>query len=145
MGKRPNIDDFEKVCNAKGGIVSNIASVFRVKRRSVYDWCGKYPKYKEALDNSRDVFLDMAETNLQTLVKGIPNIREEADGTKIFDGWQVPPSESAILFVLRTIGKKRGYTEKQEVDINNNVKGSISVEEWIKTRDNNNDNSTENI
>ena len=131
--KRPNIDEFKKVCVAKGGIITSIANTFGVDRTSVYDWCEKYPKYKEALDGSRDVFLDVAETNLQNLVKGVPNYREE-DGKRIFEGWVVPPSESAIIFVLRTIGRKRGYTEKQEIDMTANLSGSISIDEWIKNR-----------
>jgi NADH:ubiquinone oxidoreductase subunit E len=131
--KKPNIDNFRKVCNAKSGIISNIAYAFGVDRTTVYDWCEKYPQYKEALNNSREVFLDVAESNLQTLVKGIPNYREE-DGKKIFEGWIEKPSESAIIFVLRTIGKKRGYTEKQEVEMNANLTGSISIDEWIKDR-----------
>jgi len=130
--KRPSIEDFKTVCNAKGGIITSIASVFGVERVTVYDWCKKNPKYQEALDNSREVFLDITESNLQTLVKGIPNYREE-DGKKIFESWAVPPSESAIIFVLRTIGKKRGYTEKQEIDMNANLSGSISPDEWIKS------------
>ena len=130
---RPSIKDFSKVCSSKGGIISSIAAVFGVERQTVYNWCEKYPEYQKALDGSRDVFLDVAETNLQTLVKGVPNYREE-DGKKIFEGWVVPPSESAIVFVLRTIGRKRGYTEKQEIDMNANLSGSIPIDEWIKNR-----------
>ena len=128
MGKMPNIEDFKKVCNAKGGILSSIASVFGVERKTVYNWCEKNSKYKEALDSSREVFLDITETNLQTLVKGIPKYAEEEKNgkiVKVFAVWETAPSESAIIFVLRTIGKKRGYIEKIEQDIN--ATGNVSI------------------
>lgn len=131
-GKKPKLEDFKKACNAKGGIISSIAAVFRVERGTVYDWCSSDVKYQEALKSSRDVFLDVAETNLQTLVKGIPNYRTEIkDGEeiKVFDGWNVPPSESAVVFVLKTIGRNRGYTERQEIDLNNNIVSKSSPEE----------------
>ena len=131
--KRPNIDEFKRVCDIKGGIVTSIANTFGVDRLTVYRWCEKNPKYKEALEGSRDVFLDIAEGNLQTLVRGTP-LYVEKDGKKVFDRWQVPPSESAIIFVLRTIGKKRGYTEKRELDVNANLAGGISIDEWIKEK-----------
>jgi len=115
--KRPKIEDFRKVCEAKKGVLKSVATSFDVDRVTVYDWCKKYPEYQKAVEDSREVFLDVAETNLQTLVQGIAEY-EEIDGKKIFKGWRVPPSESAIIFVLRTLGKKRGYVEKLEQDIN---------------------------
>jgi len=127
--KRPKIEDFRKVSAAKGGMMASIAQVFGVERQTIYNWCEKYPEYRKAIDNSREVFVDIAETNLQTIVKGIPLLEEE-DGKKVFKGWIKEPSESAIIFVLRTLGKKRGYTEKQELEIDG--KGSISIDKWIE-------------
>lgn len=132
MARKPNIDEFFKVSKAKGGIISGIAGSFGVARKTIYEWCEKDSRFQEAIDDSRETFLDIAETNLQTLVKGIPKIEELSDGRLIQKGWEVPPSESAIIFALRTIGKKRGYTEKQEIDTN--MRGSISINEWVKDR-----------
>jgi len=115
--KLPKLEDFQKVCVSKNGILASVAQVFGVERLTIYNWCEKYPEYKEAVNSSREVFLDIAETNLQTLVKGVPLYKEE-DGKKIFKRWIKEPSESAIIFVLRTIGKKRGYVERTEQDIN---------------------------
>jgi len=118
--KRPNIEEFSTVCRAKGGVISGIASSFGVERLTVYRWC-KIEKYQQAIDDARDTFLDMAETNLQTLVKGIPKIKKLDDGRLIQEGWEVEPSESAIVFTLKTLGRKRGYSERKEVDANVNI------------------------
>ena len=133
--KKPDIQEFEKVCNARGGIMTSIAASFGVNRATVFRWCEKHPKYKEALEASRDVFIDIAETNLQTLVKGTPIYKEDENGKRVFDRWQVPPSESAIIFTLRTIGRKRGYVEKQELDHTTNGK-EIILDPFAKMREN---------
>jgi DNA invertase Pin-like site-specific DNA recombinase len=117
MAKRSDIETFRKACIAKGGIISGIAASLGVSRESIRKWCEKYPAYSEALADSREHFLDLAETNLQTLCKGIPKIEKNEHGEKVFAGWEVPPSESAIVFTMRTLGKRRGYTERTETDI----------------------------
>jgi hypothetical protein len=135
MAKKPNIDDFRKICVAKGGIISGIATTFKSTRKAVYDWCIKDERFQEAIDDAREAFLDTAETQLQVLVKGVPKIIENEKGEKEFAGWQVPPSESAIIFSLRTLGRKRGYTERHEVDATANLNvsvGEVKIDDWIK-------------
>jgi len=119
--KLPDIEDFKKVCNQKGGIISNIAAAFVVERGTVYDWCEKYPEYKEALTDSRERFIDIAEGQLQLLVKGIPLTEKDENGKDIFAGWKFPPSEKAILYTLSTIGRKRGYTERSEFELSGGI------------------------
>ncbi|MDR3142731.1 MAG: hypothetical protein LBU37_13545, partial [Tannerellaceae bacterium] len=66
--------------------------------------------------NIADIAIDFAESNLHKRIK-------EGDTT-------------SIIFYLKTKGKKRGYIEKSEIDMNSNVTltGSIPIEEWIKER-----------
>jgi hypothetical protein len=131
MKRKPKIDDFIKVCNAKGGIISSVASALNVSRGTIYIWCSKNPKFEEAINDAREAFIDLAETQLQSLVKGIPKIIINEKGQKEFVGWEVPPSESAIIFSLRTLGRKRGYSERSEIDHTTNGKDmnqSIQVE-----------------
>ena len=118
MGKRPDIKDFKKVAKAKGGIISAIARTFDVDRWTVYDWCQKYPKYQLAIDEARETFIDIAETNLQKMVNGIPKIEvNPVTGEYFSSGYEKEPSESAVIFTLRTLGRKRGYVEKQDIDV----------------------------
>ncbi|WP_300904696.1 hypothetical protein [uncultured Alistipes sp.] len=96
---KPSIEQFTHVANMCGGILSDIAANFGVTRQSVYNWCEADSEFKQALEDSRERFLDLAESNLRKLVAG----------------WVERPSETAIIFTLKTRGKKRGYVERQEV------------------------------
>ncbi|MDR2287005.1 MAG: hypothetical protein LBE04_05970 [Prevotellaceae bacterium] len=126
--KRPKLKDFQEICDAKGGIVSAIARVFNVQRVTVYDWIEKYPKYAEAVEAARDAFLDAAETRLQSLVQGSPLIeKNEETGEPEFKGWITPPSETAIIFTLRTLGKKRGYTERTETELSGHIDKDVNI------------------
>ena len=120
MAKKPNIKDFQKVAIAKGGIIASVALVFGVSRLAVYNWCEKDERFKQAIDESRDTFLDVCESNLQTLCKGIPKIETDENGNRKHVGWEERPSESAITFVLRTIGKQRGFVERVQTEEVNN-------------------------
>ena len=101
--------------NSCGGILSDIAAHIGVDRVTVYAWCNDDPEFKQALEDSRERFLDLAESNLRKLVAGVPAIEKDENGEKRFAGWIERPSETAIIFTLKTRGKKRGYVERQEV------------------------------
>ncbi len=113
--KKPTIDVFRKVANACGGILSDIAANIGVERSTVYTWCAEDMAFKQALEDSRERFVDLAESNLRKLVAGVPAIEKDENGEKRFAGWIERPSETAIIFTLKTRGKKRGYIERSEI------------------------------
>lgn len=113
--RKPDIDIFRKIANACGGVLSDIAAHIGVDRVTVYAWCNDDPEFKQALEDSRERFVDLAESNLRKLVAGVPAIEKDENGEKRFAGWIERPSETAIIFTLKTRGKKRGYVERQEV------------------------------
>lgn len=133
--KRPNIGEFKKICRVYDGIISGIASYFKVERQTVYNWC-KNEKYQQALDDAKENFLDIAETRLQTLIKGIPKVEKNETGQSVQVGWEVPPDNASIFFFLKTKGKKRGFSERQEIDMNASIdmKAGITMEDFIKER-----------
>ena len=133
-GKRPSRELFRKVCEANAGIIGGIASTLRVRRSTVYLWCSKYPEFRQALNDAREQFIDLAESNLRKLVAGVPAIETDENGNKRFVGWIERPSETAIIFTLKTRGKKRGYVERSEVEADVNMKGSINIRDWVKDR-----------
>lgn len=133
-GRRPLIELFYRVCEANAGIIGDVASALGVRRSTVYLWCSKYPEFRQALDDARETFLDLAESNLRKLVAGVPAIETDENGNKRFAGWIEKPSETAIIFTLKTRGKKRGYVERQEVEADVNMKGSINIRDWVKDR-----------
>lgn len=132
--KKPTLEVFSKVANACGGILSDIAANLSVDRSTIYEWCNNDAEFQKALDDSRERFLDLAESNLRKLVAGVPAIETNERGEKQFAGWIERPSETAIIFTLKTRGKKRGYIERQEVDADVTMKGSVNIREWVKDR-----------
>lgn len=74
------------------GIVSIACEKAGINRWTHYDWLKTDAQYKRAVENIENEALDLAEAALLTLIKQ-KNVR-------------------AIIFLLRTRGKHRGYTEK---------------------------------
>jgi len=79
------------------GIVSTAAKMVSIDRSTHYAWIKADTDYKKAVDSIQDSVLDFAESHLYKLVKeGNP---------------------AATIFFLKTKGKKRGYIERQEIEI----------------------------
>jgi|TARA_R100000081_G_scaffold22955_1_gene10032 hypothetical protein len=79
------------------GNVSKACEAAGVSRKSFYRWMKNDEEFKEAIDSvmADDLFVDFAEEHL------VEKIRK-GDTT-------------AIIFALKTRGKKRGYVERQEI------------------------------
>lgn len=111
-----------------------MAANLGVERSTIYTWCKDDERFAQALEDSRERFVDLAESNLRKLVAGVPAIETDENGDKRFAGWVERPSETAIIFTLKTRGKKRGYVERSEVEADVNMKGSVDIKEWVKDR-----------
>ena len=85
--KKPKLDTFRKVANACGGILSDIAANLGVERSTIYTWCNDDEQFAQALEDSRERFVDLAESNLRKLVAGVPAIEKDENGEKRFAGW----------------------------------------------------------
>lgn len=79
------------------GVVTSACKAAGVGRVTFYEWLKDDPEFKEAVDSLQDVALDFAESQL---FKQIQN-----------------GEVSSTIFYLKTKGKKRGYVERQEVDL----------------------------
>ena len=75
--KKPKLDTFRKVANACGGILSDIAANLGVERSTIYTWCNDDEQFAQALEDSRERFVDLAESNLRKLVAGVPAIEKD--------------------------------------------------------------------
>ena len=83
--------------DASLGIVSTAAKKANVGRTTHYRWMEEDQEYKKAVNQIQDSVLDFAESHLYKLVKeGNP---------------------AATIFYLKTKGKKRGYIERQEIEV----------------------------
>ena len=79
------------------GIVSTACKMVDMSRQTHYQWMKDDPDYKTQVTSIENSVLDFAESHLFKLVKeGNP---------------------SATIFFLKTKGKKRGYVERQEIEM----------------------------
>lgn len=90
------------------GLIKPIAQYLGISRQAIYKWMREHPELKEAIDDAREDTLDIIESKV---------FRNAFDG-----------SERAQEFILRTLGKKRGYSEKTEIE----ATVDATVEEEIK-------------
>jgi hypothetical protein len=77
------------------GVVTTACKQVGIARKTYYLWIAKDKAFKDAVDDISNVALDFAESKLHSL------IRDE--------------NPTAIIFYLKTKGKKRGYIERQEI------------------------------
>lgn len=124
--KKIDIESFRKIADACGGVLSDMAAHIGVDRGTIYNWCKEDEVFNLALEDSRERVLDLAESNLRKLIAGVPAIEKDENGNARFAGWIERPSETAIIFTLKTKGKKRGYVERTEVE--------ASVDATVKPR-----------
>jgi hypothetical protein len=87
------------------GIVTSACKIVGISRETHYKWYREDARYKQQVDELGDVTLDFAESQLHHKIK---------------DG-----DTTAIIFFLKTKGKKRGYIER--MDIGNPADESFKV------------------
>jgi hypothetical protein len=90
--KKAVLNALEESC----GVVSTACKSIGMARSTFYNWINADPEFKSAVEELQEYALDVAESELHKLIK-------KGDTT-------------AIIFYLKTKGKKRGYVEKQEID-----------------------------
>lgn len=91
--KRAMLDALEKSL----GVVTAACKAVGIGRTTHYLWMQEDAEYKAAVEALSDVALDFAESQLHKQIK---------------DG-----NSTATIFFLKTKGKKRGYIERQEVEV----------------------------
>lgn len=77
------------------GILAKAARELDVTRRTLYNYMERWPKVREAYEDASDETLDLAEQGLFDAIRA--------------------GSLSAIMFVLKTKGRSRGYVERTEM------------------------------
>ena len=79
------------------GIVSTACEKAGISRQTHYNWLKDDPEYKEAVRAIEERTIDFAESHLHALIKD--------------------KNPAATIFYLKTKGKKRGYIERQEIEV----------------------------
>ena len=90
------------------GIVSNACEIANISRTTYYKYYNSDDQFKEQVKSIGDEAIDFVESQLFELIKN-GNI-------------------AATIFFLKTKGKKRGYSEKQEFVVDEDL--SIKVD-WV--------------
>ncbi len=91
----------EKLIDAlakKRGNITKACVAANIGRKTFYRWRDTDKEFKQACEDAEESLLDKSEDKLMELIEG---------GNVI-----------ATIFHLKTKGKKRGYVEKQEVEVN---------------------------
>jgi hypothetical protein len=86
------------------GVVMPACEITGTSRTTHYIWMKEDPEYRRAVEECREMAIDFAESALHKQIKG----------------GGVP----STIFYLKTIGKDRGYVERQELDVD----GGLSLE-----------------
>ena len=89
------IDEVIKAIHDANGLLAPAARILGCSRNTMYNYARKYKTVQQAIDEARDTTLDFAEQQLMKAVKA--------------------GSVPAIMFLLKTVGKSRGYVERQEL------------------------------
>jgi len=80
--------------------ISHTCEKVGMSRRNFYYWMERNPKFREAIEDAEESNIDMVETKLKQAI--------------------LNNDMTAIIFFLKTKGKKRGYVEQieQKVEVN---------------------------
>lgn len=89
------VKQVEQAIKQKDGNITEVAEAFGVARSTIYRKIKKHESLKVVLEDARESLVDLAEGQLR---------REVRKG-----------NITAIIFTLKTLGKSRGYVERQEV------------------------------
>jgi len=92
--KTPTAKQYAQAIIDANGVIKNAAAKLKVSRQAIYRAVDRYDEVRQAFEDARENGLDYAETKLMEQI-GKGNM-------------------TAIIFYLKTQGKKRGFVERSE-------------------------------
>ena len=95
------------------GIISKAADISGLSRDQHYHWMEVDPGYKAAVEAILERRIDFVESKLFELINGVKTVIKVDGKDQVV--YTTPPDKTAIIFFLKTIAKKRGYTERTEL------------------------------
>ena len=110
----PNKKEFLEALKRCAGNVSEAMRQVNISRNTHYEWINADPEYAAAVETIKESLIDRAEGVLHGLI---------GDGN-------VP----AVLFFLKTQGKKRGYIERTETDVTSGGQPIVFETKVVKNR-----------
>jgi transposase len=117
--KFPGVEKVAAHLLASFGNVLKAAEDLGISRTTLYTWIGQYPELEEARKAGNEARIDKAESKLMDLIEGV-QVRTPKGRV-----YARPPSYQAIQFLLRTVGRSRGY-----VVHNQPIQSNTSAQMW---------------
>lgn len=105
---------FLEVLENSKGIVLSACKSCDLPRSTYYKWLNDDPEFKLAVDDIQEMAIDFVESKLIEKIDGITVQSYNTKGEEVI--YEQAPSDTAIIFFLKTRGKKRGYIERQEIE-----------------------------
>jgi len=99
---------FLEVLEKHLGIISQATKKLNMDRTTPYKWMRDDPEFADKVQEIQNIVLDFTESKLYELIR---------------DG-----NPTAIIFMLKTKGKDRGYTERKEITGMNGKALDINIE-----------------
>lgn len=93
------------------GIISTACEKAGIGRTTFYEYMKTDPEFKAEVEAINERSIDFVESKLFEKMSGV---RVQGQNGV----YAIPPSDTALIFYLKTKGKNRGYVERQEVMIN---------------------------
>jgi hypothetical protein len=93
------------------GIITDACKSTGIGRTTVYDWIRLDEDFKKEVDLVNETVIDFVESKLFQKIEGV--YMQDSEN----EVYKTPPSDTAIIFYLKTKAKKRGYVEKTEQEI----------------------------
>lgn len=111
--KRAMLDALQKSL----GIVSTACEKVGISRKTHYQWLKEDKEYRENVEDISEASIDFAESKLFERINGVLIAGNgQTDDEREENCYRVPPSDTALIFYLKTKGKKRGYVERTEIE-----------------------------
>ena len=105
--------DFLVAFKAKAGNISHACDASQVGRQTYYGWLEADAAFAQAVEDINESLIDWGE--------GLLKVQMQKGDT------------TAIIFFLKTKGKKRGYVERQEMEHSGAVDNHLIVE-FVETK-----------
>jgi hypothetical protein len=109
-----NKKQFLKSLEEAYGIISTACNNQHISRQTFYNWKKDDPEFAEAVEDINQAAIDHVESKLMEKVNGVTIGKYDNEGE--LQTYELPPSDTAIIFFLKCKAKKRGYVERTEVD-----------------------------
>jgi hypothetical protein len=98
-----NIDNYKsqmiEALTEANGVVTTAINAVQLHRSTFYKWMKEDEAFKKEVDDIRESALDYVESKMFERIKN--------------------GSDTMIIFFLKTQGKKRGYIERSQLDVQN--------------------------